>query len=497
MIIIGLDIGQQAVRGVRISQGFGRLRVLDTFGEPVARTPEAGLFDWPSGEQTQALKSLAKNFRSSDAIAVSLPAALVCTRRITLPFTHPEKLRQALPYEMENHLPFDVQDVVIDYQLLATPDSTSASLWVGACPRTVLQRSLSRLREAGVDPTWAGVEGFSLYRLHQQFGKKAHGSVSAVLMVDVGASKTTLCDIQQHVRAIRTIPMGGDQITEAIAATHHLSWEDAERRKKGRASDLTDLLPTLQEALAPWLLEIEKSLRSEPTESPRFYWLTGGGAGAVDAVLSATLGMKPLSLDLPVAPHFAQGLGTALSRRSINFRRGEAGMADAPKRGRWATVVLSLLLLIGLIVSDIALYAYQKEAAYQTRKTGLRRAFLELFPQAQNAPDEVEHTRAQVAKLSRTVGTIFVGEQDPLWVLNEIASGIPTPIEIQEMTIDGETARIEAYTDSYLSIEKIRDGLMKRAFHEIKISDAKVTADQSKVHFRIQINLRGVQEKGR
>jgi general secretion pathway protein L len=479
---------------VRISQGFGRLRVLDTFEEKVARMPEGDGSDWPSAAQIQALKLLAVNFRSSDSIAVSLPAALVCTRRITLPFTHPEKLRQALPYEMENHLPFDVQDVVIDYQLLTAPSSTSASLWVGACPRTVLQRSLARLREAGIDPTWVGMEGFSLYRLHQQFGKKTPGSVSAVLMVDVGASKTTLCDIQQHVRAIRTIPIGGNQITEAIAATHHLSWEDAERRKKGRASDLAERLPILQEALGPWLLEIEKSLRTEP--SPRFYCLTGEGAGAVDAVLSSTLGMQPLSLELPVAPHFTQGLGTALSARAINFRRGEAGMADAPKPGRWATVALALLLLIGLMVSDIALYAHQREAAYQTRKTGLRRDFLELFPQAQNAPDEVEHTRAQVARLSRTVGTIFVGEQGPLWVLNEIASGIPTPIEVQEMTIDEETARIEAYTDSYLSIEKIRDGLMKRAFHEIKISDAKISADQSKVHFRIQISLRGAQEKG-
>lgn len=496
MIITGLDIGQQAVRGVRISQGFGRLRVLDTFEERVARTPEVDLFDWPSGGQIQALKALAVHFRSTDSIAVSLPAALVCTRRITLPFTHPEKLRQALPFEMENHFPFDVQDIVMDYALLPTSSSMSAALWVGACPKTVLQRVLSRLREAGIDPTWVGVEGFSLDRLHQKFSKKIPGSAPSVLMVDVGASKTTLCDIREDVRAIRTIPMGGNQITEAIAATHHLSWEEAERHKKERASNLSDLLPSIRDALGPWLLEIEKSLRTT-APSPRFYCLTGGGAGAVDAVLSSTLGMKPLPLDLPVAPHFAQGLGMAMSGRAINFRRGEADRADAPKRGRWATVVLSLLFLIGLMVSDIALSAHQKEAAYQARKTGLRRAFLSLFPQARNAPDEVEHTRAQVAKLSRTVGTIFVGEQGPLWVLNEIASGIPTPIEVQEMTIDEETARIEAYTDSYLSIEKIREGLMKRAFHEIKISDAKVTADQSKVHFRIQINLKGAQEKGR
>ncbi len=517
-IVIGLDIGQQAVRGVRISRGLGGLRVIDTFEAPVDRAAEADPFDWPRPEQIRAIQSLIHTgkLKPTDAISIALPAGLVSARRITLPFTQSEALRRALPYEMEAHLPFDASDVMIDFQLLQTTPESAAILWVSACPKTILNRCLSRLREIGIDPAGVGVDAFSLYALYRHFNPKSSQRDAAaladlaglagaeILMVDIGASKTTLCDIQQDIQWTRTLPMGGNAITEAIAATRHLPWEEAEKHKTGHGTDAVGVIACIQTALGPWLMEIEKSLRSEHPGKPAFYYLTGGGSAlnGVDEIMTATLSMQPLPLHLPVSPLFAQGLGVALNGPAINFRQGEWANGAAPPKGRRAAVgrvLLALLFLAGLMVGDLALYAHQKEARYQESKTGLRRAFLELFPQARNAPDEVEHTRAQITKLSQIAGALSVGERSPLRVLNQIASAIPGPpvfIEVQAMTLDEETVRIEAQTDSYLSIDKIRDALMKLHFQDIKVSDAKVTADQSKVQFRVQISIRDPQRKG-
>ena len=475
-VAVGLDVGHHAVRGVRVSQGLGRLRVLDTFEASVEQGPDVNPFDWPTAGQILAIESLLRmgKLRRTDSISISLPTHMVSARRVTLPFRHSEALRQALPYEMEGHLPFDIQDVVIAYQPLRATSDATASLWVSACPKTVLQRCLERFQQVGIDPMRMGVDAFGLSTLYHRFSKQTSRMDTEVLMIDVGASKTVLCDIHRDIQWTRSFPMGGDAM--------------------GGMPNGVEVADPIRNAIGPWMLEIEKSLRSAQSGRSRSYCLVGGGSALkkVEEVLTVTLGMRPWRLDLPVAPRFAPGLGAVLNGPSINFRQGEwahGGAAGNSPRGRWAEVGLALCLLLGLAVSDFAIYAYQKEAHYQERKTGLRRTFLELFPRAQNVPDEVEYARARVAELSRNIEALAVEERGPLWVLNEIAAGVSMPMEVQEMTIEEGSVRIEAQTDSYLSLDKIRDGLIKRAFQEVKISDAKVTADQSKVRFRIQISL--------
>ena len=79
-----------------------------------------------------------------------------------------------------------------------------------------------------------------------------------------------------------------------------------------------------------------------------------------------------------------------------------------------------------------------------------------------------------------------------LEILNLLSEEIPKEItiDIYELTIDQDKVRIDAETDSFESIDKIKGGLRKwPLFKEVNISDAKVGVGQKKVRFRITIAM--------
>ena len=141
---------------------------------------------------------------------------------------------------------------------------------------------------------------------------------------------------------------------------------------------------------------------------------------------------------------------------------------------------------------DFYLHYHQKEQKYQELKQGLRSEFTALFPQTKNISNEVEQTRVAISERKRNSGFLGVGEESPLEVLKGVTAGIPTEvrIDVTELVIDGNKVRIEAQTDSYDSVDRIRGGLTKVGhFQEVNVSDAKISADQSRVGFRIQLTM--------
>jgi len=196
-------------------------------------------------------------------------------------------------------------------------------------------------------------------------------------------------------------------------------------------------------------------------------------------------------------PRYAEALGLALSPAQgtqINFRQGEFvfGKESIERRHRLASVGLVSLLLLGLMGGDFYLHYHQKEKKFLELKQALRSEFTKTFPQTKNVSNEVEQTRAAINERKKNAEFLGVGEESPLEVLKVVTAGIPTEvrIDVTDMVIDGNKVRIEAQTDSYDSVDRIRGGLMKVGhFQEVNVSDAKISADQSKVSFRIQLTM--------
>ncbi len=567
--VLGLDIGTSVVKGVRITQGFRGLRLLDAFKGNVAKEGETDSLEGGplTKGQIQTLKRMVTEgfIRSGEMISVSLPGHLVSTRKMTLPFTDPKKLDQVVPYEMESHLPYDLEEIAIDYQVLAAGEGRSegerkaenedearrSHLLVSTVPKTVLRKYLQDLQSVGIDPAWISVDAIALKTFSQYFldgflseetEDQGHGAGSgAHLMIDVGASKTVLSFIQGgSLEGVRTIPMGGNLVTEALRSAFELSEEAAEKLK--REIDLAKVEQTpevhkaaqcLEKAIEPWLTEIEKSLRYVwESEHPLggtvgvkkgAFSLCGGGGSlnGLKAVLSDVLEMNSLSdssgpvsegfsmtglevLDTASVVHtYQMGFGLALltmEGTKINFRRGEFvyGKETIERRNRVVSIGLVALLLSALVVGDLYLRYDLKEQRYRDLKGELRATFLETFPRVRNVMNEVEQARVEIEELNRAGSFLGVREESPLDVLKEITSRVPKEvrIDVQELVIDGSNVRILARTDSFDSVDRIRSGFLEAPrFQEVNVSDAKVMADQSQVRFRIKMKI-SAQDEG-
>src|SRR3569832_1653849 len=238
-ISIGLDIGQHSIKGVRVSQSFRGLRLVDAFERKVTRREGEQLSptELLTPGQIEALKSMIAEgrIRPGEAAAVSLPGQLVSTREMTVPFADPKKLRQIVPFEVESQLPFDLEEVAIDYQLLqSSPEGAGAGtsqLLVSVVPKVGLRKYLSTLQSLGLDPGSIGIDSLSLYTFAQYFliGNKEGAPVekgAGLLVIDIGASKPVLCHLMGgKLDWIRTFPMGGDLLTEAIQKEFELPWD--------------------------------------------------------------------------------------------------------------------------------------------------------------------------------------------------------------------------------------------------------------------------------
>lgn len=556
-VLLGLDIGTTSIKGVRLAKGFRGLRMLDSFEEIVEQRegPSSGTDPLLEGQIT-ALQTLIaeEKIQSGDLIALSLPGDLLITREITVPFADPKKLQQIVPFEIEGELPFDLEAVTVDYMALqkatpSSPNSQETALLVSAVPNETVSRYLDALRPIGIDPAWIGSNELTLYTFAKYFlgvqpRKSLDEEQTELLVIDVGAARTTLCYIQDGTLGwVRTIPIGGDDFTEAIKLEFDLTWEEADAWKL--AIGAGDAAQTAYEEKGPEILEtgierliteIDKTLRTYQTKSGqaasgteeeggrRMFHLCGGGASLsrLQDLLANVLEMEPVMVDVGpqsriasvdgmdaveadfVSHVYAQALGLALQESDgppINFRQGEFvyGKESIERRHQLTSIGLAGLLILGLMGGDLALHYQKKENRYQALKAQLRSTYVQAFPKTRNVVNEVEQTRAAITELKQTGGFFRLGETSPLVVLTAITQAIPEKIKIDvfDIVIDGSKVRIQAQTDSFESVDQIRGGLLKAAqFTEVEVSDAKVMADQSRVRFRIKMTVADRRKRG-
>lgn len=573
-VLLGLDIGTASIKGVRLSRGFRGIRLLSVFEVPVPRRGTEGLsHPLLSAAQIGVLEDLMLEGRikKGDLLALSLPGDCVSTREMILPFTDLKKIDQIVSYEVEGELPFDLETVIIDYMILNRPVASTLGngastrsqatggahkketpLLVSAIPNKSLRQYLDPLQALGLDPAWIGIAPLSLFSFARYFLDLETSSETEVLVIDVGASQTTLCHILAgHLNWIRTIPFGGDSLTEALVESAGLSFEAAEKRK-GEAHLVMDEKAdeksitgreTIESGIGRLVMEIEKSLRvfspelcrnafdpartvdAYPKILRRGFHLCGAGAvfKGFEAYLSKTLEMVPLEVELEkgsaaseisgieqvdpksISRVYAQAFGLALQEADgppINFRRGEFvfGKEKLARRHRLVTLSWGILILLGLMAGSFYLHYQKKENHYQALKQELRAAFGEIFPNVPNVVNEVEQARTAITARQQTGAFFGVHEISPLQILKEITAAIPAgvTIDVFNLSIDGGSVRIQAQTDSFESVDRIRNGLMSaKPFKQVDVSDAKAAANKDHVRFQIKMTVVGGENHGK
>ena len=265
--VIGLDIGSSAVKAVELKASGKAFRVVAFAMEPLPADAivDGAIID--AGAVADAVRRLFegnKAFKSKDVCA-SLSGNAVIVKKITLPVMTQTELDESIYWEAEQYIPFDIQDVNLDYQILdpgTGPDSHgSMSVLLVAAKKEKIGDYVGVIAQAGRNPVVVDVDAFALQNAYEANYGLEPGRVVVLLNAGASAINVNILQGDQSVFT-RDISMGGNAYTEAVQKELDVPYDLAEELKKGTPVDgatFEDARPVLRAVTESVLLEIQKT----------------------------------------------------------------------------------------------------------------------------------------------------------------------------------------------------------------------------------------------
>ena len=285
--IIGLDIGSHAVKIVQLqeSKGTYRLKNLGISQLPPSVIVEGAIKD-PEAVQA-AIKKLVNNLKiKAKGVATSIAGWSVIIKKVDLPQMSEEELAENIQLEAEQYIPFNVEDVNIDFQILgSSPEKTDRmEVVLVAAKKEVIDDYVNLIRKAGLSPQVVDVDFFALENAFEaNYDATESGGVA---LVDIGATKMNINVLKNGVSMFnRDASIGGFQITEDIQQRFDLEYEDAEKVKLGMSSEkvpVQDLEAIFVSAATGWSTEVKRAIdffyATYPEETIGQILLSGGSS---------------------------------------------------------------------------------------------------------------------------------------------------------------------------------------------------------------------------
>ncbi len=227
---LGIDIGQDSIKLVELTKVKGdihlsRVKVLKTEIDP--STAKAERDNIIAERLSEILGDV--NVRKS-ALTIATPGLSSFIRYVKLPPVSPNRLQQIIGYEAQQQVPFPLEEVIWDYQVLKSGGKSETNVILVAIKSQVVDDLLGAMDLQGLEPSFIEHRPLALYNC-VRFNQETEGKVT--VMIDVGATATDL-SIEREGEPCwtRSARIGGKDITEAIQNALHISFKEAEDLKK-------------------------------------------------------------------------------------------------------------------------------------------------------------------------------------------------------------------------------------------------------------------------
>jgi type IV pilus assembly protein PilM len=289
--LIGIDIGSHAIKLVRFALTGASYQLLNLALLPV---PPDTVVDGVIGD-IPAVQGLLQHLITLEKItdkdvALALSGHSVIVKKVQVVRMSEEELGNAMPYEAEQHIPFDVYDVNTDFQILDAADANPSrsgqmEVLLAAAKKGRVDELSQVARGANLSPSVIDVDMLALINAFElNYPEEMHGP--AVSLVHLGASMMTVLIVKDGLSTFqRDIAFGGNQYTAALQKVLGLSHEDAEAMKLGgrpwkyaQSDVLTVLRRVTEEAVAEIQRSFEFYLASAGDDPIERVYVSGGGS---------------------------------------------------------------------------------------------------------------------------------------------------------------------------------------------------------------------------
>src|ERR1043165_7424645 len=269
--LVGVDIGSSSVKAVELVGKPGSLQLV----------------------------SLGYENLQTDCIAAGVSGHSVIVKNIVGPQMSADELEESIEWHAEEHIPFDISDVSLDYQVTgSSPDALQVLM--AACKRDKIANVKQAIQLAGKQPAIIDVDAFALQNCYEANYQPQPGQVVALLNIGAATMNINILSGNKSVFT-RDVSVGGNQYTALLQKELDLTFEQAEAVKRGlpapdgkEVQDFEQMLETASDILA---LEISKTMD--------FYRATAeDGDGNVQKILISGGGSKLIGLSDYLAKRF-------------------------------------------------------------------------------------------------------------------------------------------------------------------------------------------------
>ena len=292
--LVGLDIGSHAIKLVEIDNSKKGL-ILKNFG--IIGLPHDAIVEGSIKEMeivATAIKNLYKNLKvKNKSVVTSISGYSVIVKKITVEKRKETELEGSIQDEAEQYIPFDINDVNLDYEILTDLGELEEKqsdkegkgfmdVMLVAAKKDIVEDYVSLLHLTGLSPGILDVDAFAL---QNAFEISQEGASGCFALVNVGAEELGINAIKDGVSIFtRDSSYGGYQINEAIMSKLEVPYDEAERIKLGGAKvdgkDRAELEEIFTSVVSGWVNEIKRALdflaTTYPDETIEKIFVSGG-----------------------------------------------------------------------------------------------------------------------------------------------------------------------------------------------------------------------------
>ena len=293
--VIGLDIGSSHIKLLKLDHDARANQWrLTSFG--MAELPPEAIVDGAvmnTNVIVDGIQELVQQHRiKTKQVVASVSGNSVIIKRINLPVMTIDELEESIQWEAEQYIPFDINDVNIDVQILegSGEDPGQMEVLLVAARKDLVNEHLSIIQQAGLKPVVMDVDSFAVANMFEMNYGIEEG---AIALINIGAANVNIHILRNGVSAFtRDIGIGGRQFTEEIQRTLNISYEEAEAMKLGGSGEM-DASAVVPQEVEQVLSSVGEGLASEVQRSLDFYLSTSAGGNLNKVYLSGGAARTP------------------------------------------------------------------------------------------------------------------------------------------------------------------------------------------------------------
>ena len=467
MRVLGLDIGKTYIRAVELDTALGRHEIHDH--HEVKVEPGQNVL----AEAALLIRSLR---RRPDRLAIALPSQLCTYRNFELPTKDRKAIQSGVQFELEDDLPFDLEDTAFDYSILSQVGGKT-SVHIAAALKDKLKEAIQSYLDVELDPDLLTSEAWAYRTLMNRIVSKENEA--PYLLLDIGEAKTHIYVHWQGTPVIlRTVRWGGSSLTRALMEHYQISQDEAENAKmhhgfvlsgelyERSSSEQKEFSDCFVTAMQPLIGEIRQTLLAtksltganigEAYLSGRTALLPGISQLFAEKIGVRTSGLKSLSSISTSGVHYADptdfsftlAAGAALcmvgSERNtaINFRKGEFSKAGTQTEINFQTLkaplagaAIVLLAFSASLGAENYVYRSRLDGVEDQLERSLRNFYGGITRQAVRAylrsPERLRTSIESELKKDRELATLFeTGKHSPFEFLNLASQQIPASVVV-------------------------------------------------------------------